>query len=383
MMRNIGPRLALALTLVLLASCKDQNKFAPPPPPQISVAMPLQRNVRAYMEQTGNTEAFNNVSLVARVEGFLSAINYQDGAPAKRGDTLFVIEQLPYQAKLQQAQATLESARAQLLLSQTDFERQQTLYKQDVSSARNLDTARAKRDSDQASVDSAQAGVTQAAINLGYTNVTAPFDGVVSKHQVSIGGLVGATSATQLATITQLDPIYVTFNISEQDVLRVRDNLQQRRLTLEQINQVPIEVGLMNEQGTPHKGRLNYVAPGLDPNTGTLLVRGIFDNPTRALLPGFFVRIRIPTEQQERDALLVPRRIIGSDQAGSYVLVVNKDDVVEQRTVQTGQTFGELVVVTSGLKPEDRVIVTTTGRAPPGTKIVPQATTIAAPAELG
>lgn len=374
--------LLVALSVAILAGCKEQNKFAPPPPQAVSVAPPLQHDVRGYLEQTGNTQPVNEISLVARVEGFLSEIDYQDGAFAKRGDTLFVIEPLPYQAKLQQAQASLEAAKAALVLSQIEYDRQKTLYKQDVTAAATLDKARAARDSDQANVDNNQAGVTQAAVNYGYTRVTAAFDGVVSRHLASVGALVGNGTATELATLTQLDPIYVTFNISEQEVLRIRANLEQRRLTLEQINQVPVEVGLMDEKGFPHKGHLDYVAPGVDPSTGTLLVRGIFDNPTRALLPGLFARIRIPTGAHDSDALLVPHRVVGVDQSGSYVLVVNKDDVVEQRSVQLGQTFDDLIVVSSGLKPDDRVIMTTTGRNPPGAKVAPQATTIAVPADL-
>ncbi len=379
-----GRVLALVAIVAIagLAACKQENKFQPPPPPRVSVAPPLQHAVRGYMEQTGNTVAFNSVNLVARVEGFLSAIDYQDGSFVKRGDTLFVIEQLPYQAKLQQAQAQLEAAKAALILSTIEFDRQQTLFKQNVTAASTLDKARAARDSDQANVDNAQAGVTQAAVNLGYTHVAAPFDGVVSEHLVSVGALVGASDATQLATITQLDPIYVTFNVSEQDVLQIRANLAQRRLTLAQINQVPAEVGLMDENGFPHKGHLDYVAPTLDPNTGTLLIRAVLDNPTRSLVPGFFVRVRIPASLRQDNALLVPNRVIATDQSGSYVLVVGKDDTVEQRPVHVGQQYGDLVVVTSGLRPDDRVITTSTGGPPVGAKVVPEATTLAVPPEL-
>ena len=175
----------------------------------------------------------------------------------------------------------------------------------------------------------------------------------------------------------QLDPIYVTFNVSEQDALKVRENLKQRRLTLAEIDKVPIEVGLMNEEGTPHKGFLDYVAPGLDPATGTILVRGIFQNPDRTLVPGFFVRIRLPMERGQETALLVPDRVLGQSQEGRYVLVLNKDDVVEQRMVKVGQQVGSLRVIDSGLQPDDRVIVTGAGRAIPGRKAAPEPATIA------
>ncbi len=368
----------LLLPLALLAGCKEENKYVAPPPPQVGVAQPLQQAVRQYLELTGNTEPYNTVDLVARVQGFLSEQNYVDGATVKRGDQLFVIEPAPYQAQLQQAQSALSSARAQLVYTQAEFQRQSTLLRQNVTAEATLDQARAKRDSDQANVTNQEAAVTIAAINLGYTRVSAPFDGVVTRHLVSIGELVGQTNPTKLATIVQLDPMYVTFNVSEQDVLRVRANLQQRRLTLAEINKVPVEVGLMDEQGFPHEGRLNYIAPQLDAATGTILVRGVFENATRGLLPGFFVRVRVPMESEQKNALLVPDRALGANQDGRYLLVVNKDDVIEERKVTTGQAVGSLRVIEFGLQPDDRVVVAGSWRAIPGSKVAPQPTAIAA-----
>ena len=361
-----------------LAGCRDENKFAAPPPPQVGVARPLQQDVLNYLEGTGNTVAVNQIDLVARVKGFLSAIDYQDGAAVKVGDVLFVIEQAPYQAQLQQAQAALEIAQAKLVQSQAEFERQQTLLRQNVTAQSTLDQARAKRDSDQGDVTNAQAGVTIAAINLGYTHVAAPFDGVATQHLVSTGALVGASGDTKLATLVQVDPIYATFNVSEQDVLRIREALKERRLTQADFDKIPIEIGLMDEEGYPHKGVLQYISPELDPATGTILVRGVFENKTRALLPGFFVRVRVPITQQPQTALLVPNSALGASQQGRYLLVVNAQDEVEQRQVKTGAEHGALRVIESGLKPDDRVIVTGAGRAVPGRKVAPTETKIAA-----
>lgn len=366
------------LGLALLSGCKDENTFAAPPPPQVGVAHPVQQKVQSYLEGTGNTIAVNQIDLVARVKGFLSAIEYQDGAAAARGQTLFVIEQAPYQAQLQQAQASLQIAQASLAQTQAEFDRQQTLVRQNVTSQSNLDQARAARDTAQGNVQNAQGGVTIAAINLGYTNVAAPFDGVVTQHLASVGALVGASGDTKLATLVQLKPIYAAFNVSEQDVLRIRAALKARRLTQADFDKIPIEVGLMDEQGYPHAGVLQYIALELDPATGTILVRGVFDNADRALLPGFFVRVRVPTDEQPQMALLVPDRILGSSQEGRYVLVVNGQDEVEQRGVKLGAQYGELRVVESGLKPDDRVIVTGAGRAVPGRKVAPTDTALAA-----
>jgi RND family efflux transporter MFP subunit len=166
--------------------------------------------------------------------------------------------------------------------------------------------------------------------------------------------------------------------LSEQDVLHIRENLNGRQISLAELQEVPIQIGLMNEQGFPHKGHLNYVAPQVDPATGTILVRGIFSNPDRALWPGFFVRIRIPTGRTVENALLVPDRALGQNQEGRYLLVLNKDDVVEQRQVQIGQQFGDLRLIQSGIKPDDRIIVAGIQRAIPGRKVAPQTTTIKA-----
>jgi membrane fusion protein, multidrug efflux system len=371
--------ISLPLVAAALVGCKPENKFQPPPPPEISVAVPLQQQVQPYEVLTGNTVAFNTVDLVARVEGFLSSINYTDGAYMKKGDLLFLIEQTMYQAKVKEAQAELDSAKAQLLNAEAEFTRQETLLRQNVTAQNTYDQAKAKRDSARANVENQEGNLTVAQTNLGYTSVTAPFDGVVTKHLVSVGELVGNGVATKLATIVQLNPIYVEFNMSEQDVLNIRDNLK-RRLTVEDLSKIPLEIGLMDEEGFPHQGFLNYVSPEIDPMTGTILVRGLFNNPNRDLLPGFFARIRVPTALAATASLIIPNRVIAEDQAGKYVLVVNKDDVVDQRSITTGQLLvGGLRVISSGLKADDRVVLTTNGKAVPGGKVVPKATTIATP----
>ena len=248
---GLAPVALVLLALVLLAGCKKQNAFIAPPPPQVGIARPLQQEVTPYLELTGNAQAVNQVDLVARVQGFLQAINYQDGASAKQGDTLFVIEPAPYEARLQQAQAQLAGLQAQLIQSQAEYNRQASLGRTDFSSKSTVDQARATQDTNQANVANQQANVTLAAINLGYTRVTAPFDGQVTNHQVSIGSLVGVTGPTTLATIVQLDPIRVICSVSEQDVLRIKATLPKRTITPSEVANVPIEVGRMNEADYP------------------------------------------------------------------------------------------------------------------------------------
>ena len=370
----------LPLLAAALAGCKPENKFQPPPPPEITVAVPLKQDVMPFEELTGNTVAFATVDLVARVKGFLTQINYVDGDYKKQGDVLLQIEQTMYKADLKEAEAQLASAKAQLVQAQAEFTRQETLLRQNVSAQNTYDIALAKRDSAKASVENAEGNLIIAQTNLGYTTVLAPFDGVVTKHLVSVGQLVGDTTATKLATIVQLDPIYVTFNMSEQDVLKIRENLSNRRVSVEELSKVPLDIGLMNEEGYPHAGFLNYVSPEVDAQTGTVLVRGLFKNPNRDLLPGFFARVRMPLGLGAKPMFLVPNRVIAEDQAGKYLLIVDKDNIVRQQRITQGLLLpGGLRAVSEGLKADDRVVLTTSGKAIPGGKVVPKETTIPPP----
>ena len=351
-----------------LGGCGQNNQYAAPPPPKVTVAAPVEQDVTRYFEATGNTAAINSVDLVARVQGFVQAISYADGDFVKKGTSLFTIEPQPYKLKVDSAKAAVTSAQATLTQTQAEFQRQADLITRQVSTQANYDKALAQRDSSQADLQSAQANEQQAEINLGYTDVTAPFDGVVTARQVSLGQLVGAsTSPTVLATIVQLDPIWVNFTASERDVLRVRALLASRGETTAALIGLPVEVGLQTETGYPHHGKLDYVAPNVDPSTGTLAARATLENGDRALVPGYFVRVRIPSKPQP--ALLVPDAALGSDQSGRYVLVVNKDNVVEQRKVEPGQLVGELRVIETGLNKDDRVVVGGIMRAIPGEKV--------------
>lgn len=356
--------------LLLLASFGRKNLYVPPPPPEVGIAHPLQRSVTPHLEATGTTVAYNEVDLVARVEGFVQSIDYQDGREAKAGTQLFVIEPAPYEAKLQQAQSSLDAAQAQYVQAAAEYERQASLGRKDFASQSAVDQARATRDADKANVANQQAGVALATTNLGYTKVAAPFDGVVTQHLVSVGDLVGVSSATKLATIVQLDPIYVTFSISDRDVQRIRAGMASKGLTLKDIGTVEVEVGLATEQGYPHRGALDYVAPQVDSGTGTLTLRAVLANADRALLPGYFARVRVPNPRQAAPALLVPDVALGTSQAGNYLMVVDDAGVVQQRTVRTGALDGTMRVIESGIGPDDSVVITGLSRAIPGEKVV-------------
>jgi RND family efflux transporter MFP subunit len=359
---------AACCLLLAITGCKKSNQFVAPPPPKVNVAKPVAEKITRYLEATGNTAAVASVDLVARVQGFVQDISYTDGAMVKKGDILFTIEPLPYQAKLQQAQAAEASAQAQLTNAAATFNRQEALQRQSVASVQNLDDARGQRDTAQANLAQAQANTQIAAINYSYTRVLAPFDGRVSAHLVSIGDLVG-TSPTKLATIVQMRPMHVNFSVSETDVLRIRAEALRRGQQAEAITAVPVEIGLQSETGYPHRGHLDYAAPMVDPGTGTLAVRGVLENPDVVLLPGYFARIRVPLAQT--DALLVPDEALGADQGGRYVLVVGADKVVAQRHVTTGSLEGSLRVIETGLKPDDQVVINGLQRAIPGQTVDP------------
>jgi len=281
--------------LTLLAACGQENRFIAPPPPKVTVQLPLQQTVTPYLEATGNAASVNTVKLLARVEGYVQEIKYQDGAVVKKGTPLFVIEPEPYKVQLEQAQAAEEGAKATLINAEAEFTRQQELQSKDVSTQANLDKARANRDTARANVLQAQANVQTAEINLGYTTVSAPFDGVVTARKVSVGELVGGGHTSELATIVQINPIWVWFNLSERDVQRARAQMAQQGVSAaDLINKLPVEVGLQTETGYPHKGLLDYVSPDVNQSTGTLQVRAVFENAKQALLPGYFARVRIP-----------------------------------------------------------------------------------------
>jgi RND family efflux transporter MFP subunit len=358
------------LALLALAGC-EQNTFVPPPPPKVAVALPVQRPITRYLETTGNTAPIKSVDLVARVQGFLQSIDYKDGDFVKEGTPLFIIEPETYKLKLDQAKAAEAGAEATVKQAEADFKRQTDLVARQAVSQSTLDTSTSTRDNAQASLQQAQANTRISEVNYDYTKVAAPFDGVVSAHLVSVGELVGAASPTQLATIVALDPIYVNFNVNEQDVLRIRAEARRKGLTAADLKQTPVEVGLQSEDGYPHEGKLDYAAPTINQSTGTLAVRGVIPNADRVLLPGYFVRVRVPVDKQQ-DALLIPDTALGSDQSGRYVLVVTADNVVEQRKVQTGPLDNGLRVIDDGVKGDDRIVIAGMLRVIPGEKVDPQ-----------
>jgi multidrug efflux system membrane fusion protein len=361
----------------VLAACNaSKNAYVPPPAPKVTVAQPVQKPVTLYLELTGNTAPFNTVTLVARVQGYLESIDYADGASVTKGTLLFGIEQDQYKAQLDQAKATLASNRATEAYNRWEYDQQSKLLRSDSTSQATVQQWKASADQASASILNAQAAVDLANINLGYTRVLAPFDGTVTNHQVDLGSLVGVSGPTTLATIIQSDPLYVYFTVSEPQVLAIQKGsvAAGRPISstdLARIATVPVEIGLQDEEGYPHKGHLDYASPELTSATGTLMARAIFDNKDHLLLAGLFVRVRVPVGHQDK-ALLTRDDAIGTSQEGSYVLVVGPDNVVQRKTVKTGNREGQLRIIESGLDPGDWVVTDGIQRASPGAKVDPQ-----------
>lgn len=361
-----------------LAGCGKGDSYKAPPPPPVTTSKPLTLPMTNYLSVTGNTVSMNSVNLVARVSGYLTSVDYTDGSIVPKGKTLFVIEQPPYAAKLQQAVAAVAQAKAAVIYAQSQYDRQLQMIKQNATSTADVEQWLATRDSDQAQVIEAIANQEQAQINYGYTTVAAPFAGQVSRHLVDPGNLVGNGVATQLATIDQIAPIYVYFNVNEPQLLNIRAALVARGRAPDDVKGAPVQIGLQTETGFPHAGKLDYVAPGVDPSTGTVQARAVFENKDEVLLPGLFVRVRIPlgppTEQ-----MAVPQTAVQSDQGGSYVLIAGPGGVVTQKYVQTGVENNGLVAVT-GLSPDDQVIINGLQNAAAGATVAPKEQDITAPA---
>ncbi len=363
--------IAIAMAVVL-AGCGGKQS-ASPPPPAVGVAKPTAKNVADYLDFTGNTAASLSVTLVARVEGYLETIHFADGTRVAKDDLLFTIQQDQYTAQLKQAEAQVAAQKAALHYAKTEFTRYGDLQKQDAATQTSVDHWQYQAASSSAALASAEAQVDLAKLNLGYTLIRAPFTGRIGRHLVDPGNLVGAMGQqTSLAEIEQLDPLYVYFTIDERELLRVMER-RKGPADAEQLaaKEVPMSFGLLDEDGFPHEGKLDFASVGVSPTTGTLQVRGVFPNPAGAVLPGLFVRVRV-SALEPREALLVRGDAVSFDQQGEYVLVVNDKNVVERRGVKTGQQFGDQLAILDGLRADDRVIVDGILQAIPGRTVTPQ-----------
>jgi len=381
---NKTPKTLLYIALLgsgLLIGCGQENKFEAPPPPTVTVAEPLQQGVTEYLEFTGTTRAFEEVEVRARVSGFLQSVNFTPGTEVEADDLLFVIDPREYEADLSAAYAEVKAGEAELERARIELGRAQRLFKQKAGSESDVVKWRGEREVALAQVYRARAKVERAVLNLSYTQVTTPLSGRVSRNLVDPGNLVGEGEPTLLTTVASFEPIYAYFNLNELDYLRAiklfRASIEEKGADPREESvreaDIPLFLGLADEEGYPHEGVLDFAETGIDPGTGTLKLRGIFPNPGKVpvLRPGLFARLRMPIRERP-DVLLVAERAIGSDQGGRYLLVVNSSNMVEKRPIRQGQLEDGLRVIEEGLRAGERVIVKGVQRARPGAPVNPE-----------
>jgi len=356
----------LAAGAVVLAGCTSSAPAVvdppKPPPPEVTVSKPVRREVTDYFEFPGQTAAVEEVAVRARVAGYLVKIAFEDGQEVKQGDLLFEIDPRPYQAELDRATGELVRLKALLDKAKINVSRGNRLRPSGAISQDEFEQYESNLKVHLASIQAAEAAIREAKLNLEFTRVVAPISGQVSRRRITEGNLVqaGSGDATLLTTVVTLDPIYVCFNIDEPALLQYRDldwRLGQngRPRHIKKLG-IPVEAGLPNEEGFPHRGVLDFLDNTVNRGTGTIVARGIFDNAQRKLTPGLFVRVRVPFGKPH-PALLVPERAIVRDQKLKCLWTVDKENKVQRREVRLGSLQKDLRVISSGIQADDLVIV--------------------------
>jgi len=354
-----------------LAGCTDK---APPPkaaPPEVTVVTVQPRNLRYFYEQVGQAAGFRETEVRSRVSGILLKRLYREGQEVKEGDPLFQIDPEPYKAALDQAKGALRQQEAAVERTRADRERIEPLFRENAVSRKDFDDARSAFESASAAADSARAKVKEAELNLGYTLVTAPIAGIASKEARSEGSLVATSGdASLLTTIAQLDPLYVNFSYSESEKLHYEDAIKAGRMAAPTTKRVEARARLADGRDFAGIGYVDFADSRVDPKTGTIRARAEFPNPKGEILPGQFVRVAIDVGTFT-NALAVPERAITQQQATRLVLVVNEKNVVEPRQVTLGLRLGGEVLIYSGVRAGDRVIVDGLFKARPGAEVKP------------
>jgi membrane fusion protein (multidrug efflux system) len=361
----------IGISLVLTAACGRQEGPAPPPPapPAVVVSPVPAATVPLYREYVARTEARETVEIRSRVDGFLEKVLFEEGRPVKAGQLLFVIDQRPFKAALQEARGSLSQAQASLSKAKRDVARLQPLVAESAAPEVDLDNAESAVEFSLASIERAKAAIAIAELNLKFSEIHAPISGVIGKQEVTAGNLV-SRDRTLLTAISAWNPMRTVFSISETDYLRLGQQHRDDNPFIPRKNAAPFELIMADGSVYPHRGGLSFLERALDLTTGTLNVYVSFPNPDRVLRPGLFGRVRVAVEAKP-DTLLVPQKSVQVAQGVSSVLVVDKEDAVALRVVTLGERFRDFFIVTEGLKAGERVVVEGVQKAVPGRKVRP------------
>jgi multidrug efflux system membrane fusion protein len=347
-------KLAAIAVPLLLAACGGGGPQQPPPP-DVSVAAVVRKSVTEWDAYSGHVEAIESAEIRPRVSGHLNRVHYQEGGPVEKGQLLFTIDNREYKASADAARADASRAEARAALARQDLSRAEKLITDRAVSQGELDQARMEAQQAEADVLAARANLAKAELDLGFTRITSPITGRAGEARVKPGNLVSPNESL-LTTVVSVDPVYVTFTGDERAYLRYQELARAGNRESSRDVRNPVLVGLANEEGFPHRGEVDFVDNALNPATGTIRARAVVPNPDGIFTPGLFARVRLLGASQT-DALLINEQAVLTDQDRRYVYIVGKDNAAERRDVRIGPRVEGLVVVESGLKAGDRVII--------------------------
>ena len=360
------------------ANAASAPAAAPAPAVPVTVTAIEPRDVTTWQEFSGRLEAVDRVELRSRVAGAIQSVHFREGALVKAGDLLVKIDAAPYEAAVAQAESLVASAQAKLALAETELGRGETLQSKKVISESDFAQRRSVHDEARANLRAAEAALTTAKLNLGYTEIRAPIAGRAGKLQITEGNLVAAGSGSPpLTTLVSSGEIYASFNANEELIARTLAALPQDSSALPAIEQVPVEIGTLSDEGTPLSGKLQLIDNEVDAASGTIRVRAVFDNPGNRLIPGQFVRIRMGEPKAEK-RLMVSEKALGTDQDKKYVFLVDAQNTIAYRQVQLGASVDGMRIVEKGLAAGDRIVVNGLQRVRPGVVVDPQTEVAAA-----
>lgn len=369
--------MAAACVIVLNAGCSRSAGPAAPPPPQVSVAQVLQKPVKDWDEFTGRLQAVETVEIRPRVSGYIDKVAFTEGSQVKRGDLLFIIDPRPYQADYDHAAADVKRYKTALELARIELVRVQRLKDSGAVSEEELDERKSTVAQGEANVAGAEAALETASLNLNWTRVTSPIDGRVSRAEVTRGNLVtgGINGGTLLSSVVSMDPMYLYFDADEQSYLRYSQMARSGERPSSRDVANPVQVGLANEDGFPHRGTVDFVDNQLNPQTGTIRARAVLQNKDGQFTPGLFARVQL-LGTAEHDAILIDDRAVNTDQSQKYVFLLGPGDKIEYRKVTLGRIIDGLRAVREGLKPGDVIVVNGAQRIHPGVTVTPQRVTM-------